>query len=317
MGGRHPHCPGCGERRQLQPQGRRRRELPCELRRALLGRLVEAGRPHWGPHLLRHARRRELGARRAQRTRRSAASRQLILSAAPPSVEASDSGSTAIDRDWVGRRRPPDRSQLRPLRRQASHPGRLAAPRRGRRRPLSQGRVDPPSGSLKHRLARSLFLYGLSNGWIKRGKTVVECSSGSTAISEAYFARLLRLRFIAVAPRTTAKPKIEAIEIFGGEGRLVEPAQIYDEGRRKSMRLLAISGSLRRASINTAALEALARLAPEGVKVLLYRDLEKLWPFNPDDDIEEKAKPEPVETLCALVDASDALVIAAPEYAPG
>jgi chromate reductase len=166
-------------------------------------------------------------------------------------------------------------------------------------------------------LARSLFLYGLSNGWIKRGKPVVECSSGSTAISEAYFARLLRLRFIAVAPRTTAKPKIEAIEFFGGEGRLVEPAQIYDEGRRKSMRLLAISGSLRRASINTAALEALARLAPEGVKVLLYRDLEKLWPFNPDDDIEDKAKPEPVETLCALVDASDALVIAAPEYAQG
>jgi chromate reductase len=54
------------------------------------------------------------------------------------------------------------------------------------------------------------------------------------------------------------------------------------------MRLLAISGSLRRASTNTAALEALARLAPEGVKVLLYRDLANLPPFNPDDDIEDK-----------------------------
>ena len=83
------------------------------------------------------------------------------------------------------------------------------------------------------------------------------------------------------------------------------------------MRLLAISGSLRRASTNTAALEALARLAPEGVKVLLYRDLANLPPFNPDDDIEDKPKPEPVETLRALVDASDALVIAAPEYAHG
>ena len=41
----------------------------------------------------------------------------------------------------------------------------------------------------------------------------------------------------------------------------------------KPMRVLAISGSLRRASTNTAALEALARLAPEGVKVLVYRDL--------------------------------------------
>jgi chromate reductase, NAD(P)H dehydrogenase (quinone) len=83
------------------------------------------------------------------------------------------------------------------------------------------------------------------------------------------------------------------------------------------MRVLAISGSLRRASTNTAALEALARFAPEGVKLLLYRDLAKLPPFNPDDDIEDKPKPEPVETLRALVDASDALIIAAPEYAHG
>jgi chromate reductase, NAD(P)H dehydrogenase (quinone) len=85
----------------------------------------------------------------------------------------------------------------------------------------------------------------------------------------------------------------------------------------KPMRVLAISGSLRRASTNTAALQALARLAPEGVKVLLYRDLANLPPFNPDDDIEDKPKPEPVATLRALVDASDALVIAAPEYAHG
>ena len=83
------------------------------------------------------------------------------------------------------------------------------------------------------------------------------------------------------------------------------------------MRLLAISGSLRRASTNTAALEALARLAPEGVKVLVYGDLAKLPPFNPDDDIEDGRKPGPVETLRALIGASDALIIAAPEYAHG
>ena len=54
-----------------------------------------------------------------------------------------------------------------------------------------------PTGSLKHRLARSLFLYGLCNGWITERTTLVEASSGSTAISEAYFARYLSLPFIA------------------------------------------------------------------------------------------------------------------------
>ena len=57
-----------------------------------------------------------------------------------------------------------------------------------------------PTGSLKHRLARSLFTYGLCNGWIGPGTTVIESSSGSTAVSEAYFAHLLGLKFIAVMP---------------------------------------------------------------------------------------------------------------------
>lgn len=61
-----------------------------------------------------------------------------------------------------------------------------------------------PTGSLKHRLARSLFLYGLCNGWIKEGTPIIEASSGSTAISEAWFARLLGLPFIAVMPACTA-----------------------------------------------------------------------------------------------------------------
>ena len=42
-----------------------------------------------------------------------------------------------------------------------------------------------PTGSLKHRLARSLFLYALTSGWIVEGTTVVEASSGSTEIGRA------------------------------------------------------------------------------------------------------------------------------------
>ncbi|WP_202302103.1 PLP-dependent cysteine synthase family protein [Dryocola clanedunensis] len=85
-----------------------------------------------------------------------------------------------------------------------------------------------PTGSLKHRLARSLFLYGLCNGWIKEGTTIIEASSGSTAVSEAYFARLLGLPFIAVMPACTAKRKIEQIEFYGGRCHFVESAcEIY------------------------------------------------------------------------------------------
>jgi len=85
-----------------------------------------------------------------------------------------------------------------------------------------------PSGSLKHRLARSLFLYGLCNGWIGPQTTIVEASSGSTAVSEAYFARFLGLKFIAVTPATTAAPKLAAIAHYGGVCHLVDdPGQVY------------------------------------------------------------------------------------------
>ncbi|MGN6782596.1 MAG: PLP-dependent cysteine synthase family protein [Marmoricola sp.] len=90
-----------------------------------------------------------------------------------------------------------------------------------------------PTGSLKHRLARSLFLYALCNGWIHEGSTIVEASSGSTAVSEAYFARLLGLPFVAVMPASTSPEKIALIEFHGGRCHLVaDPATIYDEARR-------------------------------------------------------------------------------------
>jgi len=81
-----------------------------------------------------------------------------------------------------------------------------------------------PTGSLKHRLARSLFLYALCNGWLREGTTVVEASSGSTAVSEAYFARLLGLPFIAVMPRNTSSEKVAQIAFHGGRSHFVERA---------------------------------------------------------------------------------------------
>lgn len=90
-----------------------------------------------------------------------------------------------------------------------------------------------PTGSLKHRLARSLFLYALCNGWIRCDTTIIEASSGSTAVSEAYFARLIGLPFVAVMPRSTSREKIALIEFYGGRCHLVDDAAaVYDEARR-------------------------------------------------------------------------------------
>lgn len=90
-----------------------------------------------------------------------------------------------------------------------------------------------PTGSLKHRLARSLFLYALCNEWIGPDTCVIEASSGSTAVSEAYFAKMLGLRFIAVVPAATAAPKLDAIRFHGGEIHAVDdPRSVYEVAQR-------------------------------------------------------------------------------------
>jgi NAD(P)H-dependent FMN reductase len=80
------------------------------------------------------------------------------------------------------------------------------------------------------------------------------------------------------------------------------------------MRILAISGSLRAASLNTALLRAVARIAPPEVEIVVYRGIGDLPLFNPDI---EHTGPEPVADLRAQIIASDALLIASPEYAHG
>lgn len=90
-----------------------------------------------------------------------------------------------------------------------------------------------PTGSLKHRLARSLLLYGLVNGRIGPDTVLVEASSGSTAVSEAYFARMLGLEFVTVVPRNTSQEKIDLIEFYGGRCHFVDrPPDMYTEAER-------------------------------------------------------------------------------------
>ena len=94
------------------------------------------------------------------------------------------------------------------------------------------------------------------------------------------------------------------------------PASAGTNGEESNpMRLLAISGSLRAASSNTAVLQAASRLAPPDVTIELYRQLGDLPHFNPDFDNERL--PAIVAEFRALVGTVDGVLISSPEYARG
>jgi chromate reductase, NAD(P)H dehydrogenase (quinone) len=78
------------------------------------------------------------------------------------------------------------------------------------------------------------------------------------------------------------------------------------------MRILAISGSLRAASHNTALLRAAAELAPAGVAVELYDGLESLPPYNEDRDTDLPSAE--VADLRAAIASADAVLLATPEF---
>jgi NAD(P)H-dependent FMN reductase len=80
------------------------------------------------------------------------------------------------------------------------------------------------------------------------------------------------------------------------------------------MKVLAIAGSLRAASINAAFCRAAARLAPADLQISVFAGLGGLPLFNPDNDA---MPPGTVVEFRAAVARSDALLIASPEYAHG
>jgi chromate reductase len=81
------------------------------------------------------------------------------------------------------------------------------------------------------------------------------------------------------------------------------------------MRLLAISGSLRAASLNTCVLQAARRLAPASVEIELFEGIDGLPFFNPD--LESGHIPEQVTRFRQVIGKADGLLISSPEYARG
>lgn len=80
----------------------------------------------------------------------------------------------------------------------------------------------------------------------------------------------------------------------------------------KNMKLLAISGSARRASTNTALLLAMKDLAPDGMEISVFHRLDALPVFSPDSEGERA--PLQVIDFLGLVSAADGIIISSPEY---
>jgi chromate reductase, NAD(P)H dehydrogenase (quinone) len=78
------------------------------------------------------------------------------------------------------------------------------------------------------------------------------------------------------------------------------------------LRILGISGSLRRGSHNTNLLRAAAELLPSGVELEVYEGLRDLPPYDADRD-DQPAHPA-VEHLREAIAAADGVLIATPEY---
>lgn len=78
------------------------------------------------------------------------------------------------------------------------------------------------------------------------------------------------------------------------------------------MKILAISGSAREASTNTALLRVMKNLAPTGVELLVLHRLNALPVFSPDS--EGEATPAEVREFMEAVSTSDGIIISSPEY---
>ncbi len=80
------------------------------------------------------------------------------------------------------------------------------------------------------------------------------------------------------------------------------------------MRVLGISGSLRRDSHNAALLRAVAALLPPGTELELWEDLKAVPPYDADDDFGLESRPESLRSLADAVAGADMVLFATPEY---
>lgn len=80
---------------------------------------------------------------------------------------------------------------------------------------------------------------------------------------------------------------------------------------KKTIKITAISGSIRKNSYNTLLLEAIKDLAPENIEISVFT-IKDIPMFN--EDVESKGIPDVVQKLAVEIKESDAIILATPEY---
>jgi chromate reductase, NAD(P)H dehydrogenase (quinone) len=81
-----------------------------------------------------------------------------------------------------------------------------------------------------------------------------------------------------------------------------------------TMKIIAISGSLRKLSLNTLLLQRITQISPPDIEVEIFSRLGEFPLFNPDLSESEQAV---VLALKTKISNADAVIIASPEYAHG
>jgi len=89
---------------------------------------------------------------------------------------------------------------------------------------------------------------------------------------------------------------------------------MWPKNKMETVRILAISGSLRKESYNTSLINAISKLAPKGIDVVVFNDIGLIPLFNPDRETENLIA---VKKLKTELKKSNGLFISSPEYAHG
>lgn len=79
-----------------------------------------------------------------------------------------------------------------------------------------------PSGSLKDRMALEMIEDGERRGALKKGDTIIDASTGNTAIALSFVGKMKGYKVAIFMPQTMAGEKVEIVKRYGAEIRLVD-----------------------------------------------------------------------------------------------